>query len=100
MTAVATLFGCPIAGVVAPISQCPDSTFAQGILGPGIVIQPEGSIVFAPADATVEFSLATPFVFCNTGEGGWQVEILRTGPTPAGEDVVRVTPLSSQDMNA
>ena len=24
-----TLFGCPISGEVAPVSQCPDPTFAQ-----------------------------------------------------------------------
>lgn len=32
------VFGCPIAGEVAPISQCADPTFAQGLLGPGVVI--------------------------------------------------------------
>ena len=36
-----TLFGCPISGEVAPVSQCPDPTFAQEILGPGVVIFPE-----------------------------------------------------------
>lgn len=53
------VFGCPIAGEVAPISQCADPTFAQGLLGPGVVIQPEGSILFAPADGRVEFILST-----------------------------------------
>ena len=46
-----TLFGCPISGEVAPVSQCPDPTFAQEILGPGVVIFPEGCELFAPADA-------------------------------------------------
>lgn len=55
----ASLFGCPIAGEVAPISQCADPTFSQGILGPGVVIQPSGWEVFSPSDATVEFSLST-----------------------------------------
>lgn len=148
------VFGCPIAGEVAPISQCADPTFAQGLLGPGVVIQPEGSILFAPADGRVEFilstkhalgmetpegvkflihvgldtnrlegqgfqlfvqvgsqvrrgdkllsfdtqvmaeqgcSLATPFVFCSNREG-WAMELLRTGPVPAGEDLVRMKP--------
>ena len=44
---------------MAPISQCADPTFAQGLLGPGVVIQPEGSILFAPADGRVEFILST-----------------------------------------
>lgn len=39
------LFGCPLTGEVAPISQCSDPTFAQGMLG--------------PAGATVEFTLST-----------------------------------------
>ena len=30
-----------------------------GLLGPGVVIQPEGSILFAPADGRVEFILST-----------------------------------------
>ena len=53
------LFGCPISGVVAPVSQCPDPTFSQGILGPGVVIEPQGCQLFAPCDSTVEFCLST-----------------------------------------
>ena len=53
------LFGCPLTGEVAPISQCSDPTFAQGMLGPGAVIRPAGCQVLAPADATVEFTLST-----------------------------------------
>lgn len=58
------VFGCPIAGEVAPISQCADPTFAQGLLGPGVVIQPEGSILFAPADGWNSSSpLSTPWAW-------------------------------------
>lgn len=53
------LFGCPISGVVAPISQCPDPTFSQGLLGPGVVIAPQGCQLFAPCDGAVEFCLPT-----------------------------------------
>ena len=53
------LFGCPLTGEVAPISQCSDPTFAQGMLGPGAVIRPAGCQVLAPAGATVEFTLST-----------------------------------------
>lgn len=151
------LFGCPISGVVAPVSQCPDPTFSQGILGPGVVIEPQGCQLFAPCDSTVEFCLstghalgfstpqgvkflihvgmdtnklagqgfhllvqmgdqvrrgdpllsfdpkvmeehhctmATPFVFCNCSEG-WELEILKTGPTEPGEDIIRLTRCSS-----
>lgn len=147
------LFGCPLDGAAAPVSQCTDTTFATGILGPGAVLLPEGCTLYAPADATVEFSLstkhalglvtaegikflihvgldtnrlegqgfqtfvrtgdrvrrgekllsfdprvmeehrcslATPFVFCNCKEG-WELELLKTGPVAAGEDLIRLT---------
>ena len=150
-----TLFGCPISGEVAPVSQCPDPTFAQEILGPGVVIFPEGCELFAPADARVEFalstkhalglgtaegvkflihvgtdtnrlegegfrlfvrtgdlvergqtlltfdpqvmrarrcSLETPFVFCSIPRG-WRLELLKTGPVSAGEDLVGLSPV-------
>lgn len=65
-----TLFGCPISGEVAPVSQCPDPTFAQEILGPGVVIFPEGCELFAPADARVEFALSTKHALgLGTAEG-------------------------------
>lgn len=38
-------------------------------------------------------SLATPFVFCSNREG-WAMELLRTGPVPAGEDLVRMNRLT------
>lgn len=54
-----SLFGCPISGEVIPVSQCSDPTFAQGLLGPGVVIRPSDCVVYSPADARVEFSLST-----------------------------------------
>lgn len=122
------VFGCPIAGEVAPISQCADPTFAQGLLGPGVVIQPEGvkflihvgldtnrlegqgfqlfvqvGSQVRRGDKLLSFdtqvmaeqgcSLATPFVFCSNREG-WAMELLRTGPVPAGEDLVRMNRLT------
>lgn len=43
----------PLAGRVLPLSEVPDPTFAQGIMGPGVAIDPTGDTVVAPADATV-----------------------------------------------
>ncbi|QCR20530.1 N-acetylglucosamine-specific PTS transporter subunit IIBC [Agrococcus sp. SGAir0287] len=43
----------PVEGRVVPLSQVPDATFAQGIMGPGLAIEPTGSVVVAPADGTV-----------------------------------------------
>ena len=53
------VFGCPLTGQVEPVSHCPDPTFAREILGPGVCIQPEDCVLYAPADAQVEFLLST-----------------------------------------
>ena len=55
-----TLFGCPISGEVAPVSQCPDPTFAQEILGPGVVIFPEGCELFG---WSLPFPPSTPWAW-------------------------------------
>ncbi len=43
----------PVAGTVVPLSSVPDPTFADGIMGPGLAIEPSGDTVVAPADGTV-----------------------------------------------
>jgi len=43
----------PLEGAVVPLTQVPDPTFAQGIMGPGIAIEPTGDTVVAPADGTI-----------------------------------------------
>ncbi|WP_426325838.1 N-acetylglucosamine-specific PTS transporter subunit IIBC [Microbacterium sp. E-13] len=43
----------PLEGTVVPLSQVPDPTFAQGIMGPGVAIEPTGDTVVAPADGTI-----------------------------------------------
>ncbi|MGI6878115.1 N-acetylglucosamine-specific PTS transporter subunit IIBC [Microbacterium sp. gxy059] len=43
----------PIAGEVKPLSEVPDPTFAEQIMGPGLAIEPTGDVVTAPAPGTV-----------------------------------------------
>ena len=43
----------PLEGRVVPLSEVPDPTFAQGIMGPGLAIEPTGDTVVAPADGTI-----------------------------------------------
>jgi PTS system N-acetylglucosamine-specific IIC component len=43
----------PLAGRVVPLSEVPDPTFAEGIMGPGLAIDPSGDTVIAPADGTI-----------------------------------------------
>ena len=44
----------PVAGKVVALEDVPDPTFAQGILGPGIAIEPSEGRITAPADGTVD----------------------------------------------
>ncbi len=49
----------PIAGKAVPISEVPDPTFAEGMLGNGIAIIPTDGKVYAPCDATVDMMFTT-----------------------------------------
>lgn len=43
----------PIDGIVLPLEQLPDETFAAAILGPGCGIEPTGDTAYAPFDGKV-----------------------------------------------
>jgi len=43
----------PLEGKVVPLTEVPDPTFAQGIMGPGVAIEPTGDTVVAPANGTI-----------------------------------------------
>lgn len=49
----------PMAGKAVAISQVPDPTFAEGMLGNGIAIEPTEGKVYAPCDATVDMMFPT-----------------------------------------
>lgn len=49
----------PVAGKVVALENVPDPTFAQGILGPGIAIEPAEGRIVAPADGTVDVMFET-----------------------------------------
>lgn len=49
----------PVAGKVVPVSQVPDPTFAEELLGKGIAIEPAEGKVYAPCDATVDMMFET-----------------------------------------
>lgn len=44
---------CPLKGNVIPLSEVNDPVFAQGILGPGIGIEPEEDRLYSPVDGVV-----------------------------------------------
>ena len=49
----------PIAGKAVPVTQVLDPTFAEGLLGNGIAIEPTDGKVYAPCDATVDMMFTT-----------------------------------------
>ena len=49
----------PMAGNAVPITKVPDPTFAEGMLGNGIAIEPTSGRVCAPCDATVDMMFST-----------------------------------------
>ena len=52
-------FYAPMAGKAVAITEVPDPTFAEGMLGNGIAIEPTDGKVCAPCDATVDMMFTT-----------------------------------------
>lgn len=60
----------PVSGTFVPLSEVPDPTFAQGILGPGAAVQPSEGRIIAPANGTVDMMFDTGHaVSMTTAEG-------------------------------
>ena len=49
----------PLAGKAVPVTEVPDPTFAEGMLGNGIAIIPTDGKVCAPCDGTVDSMFST-----------------------------------------
>ena len=49
----------PMTGKAVAIAQVPDATFAEGMLGNGVAIEPTEGKVYAPCDATVDMMFTT-----------------------------------------
>ena len=102
----------PMDGIVLPLEQLPDETFAAAILGPGCGIEPTGSTVYAPFDGKVTSIVSTLHaVGLESTEGiellihiGIDTIALRgSGFTPLvreGQAVKAGTPLLNVDLDA
>lgn len=65
----------PISGTVIPREQIPDETFASGVLGDGVGIEPEKGEVTAPFDGEISSLTETRHAIGISGPGGMEVLI-------------------------
>ena len=65
----------PLAGTVVPLAQVKDESFAKGMLGPGIGIEPADGLVVAPFDGTVTVAFPTGHAYGIKAASGVQVLI-------------------------
>ena len=65
----------PMAGAAVNVSEVPDPTFAEGMLGDGIAIIPTDGKVCAPCDATVDMMFTTGHAVSLTTESGAEILI-------------------------
>lgn len=65
----------PVAGNAVPVSQVPDPTFAEEMLGKGIAIEPAEGKVYAPCDATVDMMFQTGHAVSLVADFGAEVLI-------------------------
>lgn len=55
--------GSPMKGEVAPITECPDPTFASKAMGDGFVVFPEDGKFYAPASGEITMTFPTKHAF-------------------------------------
>ena len=63
----------PMKGEVAPITECPDSTFASKAMGDGFVIFPEDGKFYAPASGEITMTFPTKHAFGLMTSNGTEV---------------------------
>jgi len=68
-------FYAPVVGNAVPVSQVPDPTFAEELLGKGIAIEPAEGKVYAPCDATVDMMFETGHAVSLVADCGAEVLI-------------------------
>ena len=102
----------PMDGIVLPLEQLPDETFAAAILGPGCGIEPTGDTVYAPFDGTVTQIATTLHAVGITSSEGTEllihvgmdtVDMKGQGFTALvkeGQKVTAGTPLLKVDLDA
>ena len=65
----------PMAGKAVAITEVPDPTFSEGMLGNGIAIEPSDGKVYAPCDATVDMMFTTGHAVSLVADNGAEILI-------------------------
>lgn len=65
----------PVSGMIVPLTDVADPTFAQGILGQGAAIIPSEGRIVAPADGTIDVMFDTGHAVSMTTADGTEVLI-------------------------
>lgn len=65
----------PMSGKAVPITEVPDPTFADGLLGNGIAINPTNGKVVAPCDGVIGTMFATGHAVTLNAENGAEILI-------------------------
>lgn len=63
----------PFSGTLVPLSEVPDETFASGVLGEGIAIEPSDGLFCSPVDGTVETIAETKHAIGFAAENGLEI---------------------------
>lgn len=65
----------PLSGRVVALKDVPDETFATGVLGDGIAVEPSEGALYAPADGVIESYFDTLHAICITTTAGAELLI-------------------------
>ena len=63
----------PFSGTLVPLSKVPDETFASGVLGEGIAIEPSDGLFCSPVDGTVETIAETKHAIGFAADNGLEI---------------------------
>ena len=63
----------PFSGTLVPLSEVPDETFASGVLGEGIAIEPSDGLFCSPVDGTVEIIAETKHAIGFAADNGLEI---------------------------
>ncbi len=75
MTCSAGEIGQPVKGSIIPYTEIPDATFASGVLGQGVGINPDEGIVYAPMDGEISSVAESKHAIGITGAGDMELLI-------------------------